>query len=127
MVVGVARTSTVLAPACGHAVEVGVEGDVESMSLERRTTGSVERLGGQRSQSGAFDRCEHTGTRSFALPEWSLVQPLEQFANSHCSDPPTEKTSGGVGGNDPAFDNLHATSTLGLVFRMTGRAGMTPT
>ena len=43
----------------------------------------VERLGGQRSQRMALDRCEHTGTRSFALPEWSLVQPLDSDVVVH--------------------------------------------
>src|SRR5713226_7261468 len=66
----------------GHAVEVGVEGDVVvDVDSGVGPLAHVERLGGQRSQSVAFDRCEHTGTRSFALPEWSLVQPLKQFAN----------------------------------------------
>src|SRR5229473_1286626 len=65
-----------------HAVEVGVEGDVVvDVDSSVGPLAHVERLGGQRSQSVAFDRCEHTGTRSLALPEWSLVQPLEQLAN----------------------------------------------
>src|ERR1700675_2227201 len=66
----------------GHAVEVGVEGDVVvDVDAGVGPLAHVERLGGARSPNGAFDRSEHTGTRSFALPEWSLVQPLEQFAN----------------------------------------------
>src|ERR1700675_82983 len=66
----------------GHAVEVGVEGDVVvDVDSGVGPLAHVERLGGQRSQSVAFNGSEHTGTRSFALPEWSLVQPLEQFAN----------------------------------------------
>ena len=66
----------------GHAVEVGVAGDVVvDVDSGVGPLAHVERFGGQRSQSAAFDRCEHTGTRSFALPERSLVQPLEQFAN----------------------------------------------
>src|SRR5207253_11357713 len=65
-----------------HAVEVGVEGDVVvDVDSGVGPLAHVERLGGQRSQSVAFDRSEHTGTRHFALPEWSLVQPHEQFAN----------------------------------------------
>src|SRR5580698_259500 len=66
----------------GHAVEVGVEGDVV-VDVDSRVgpLAHVERFSGQSSQSVAFDRYEHTGTRSLALPEWSLVQPLEQFAN----------------------------------------------
>src|SRR5208282_4291454 len=66
----------------GHAVEVSVEGDVV-VDVHSRVgpLAHVERLGGQRSQSVTFDRGEHTGTRSLALPERSLVQPLQQFAN----------------------------------------------
>src|SRR6266850_81655 len=66
----------------GHAVEVGVQGDVVvDVDSGVGPLAHVERLGRQRSQSVAFDRGEHTGTRSLALPERSLVQPLEQFAN----------------------------------------------
>src|SRR6266480_4822064 len=66
----------------GHAVEVGVEGDVVvDVDSGIGPLAHVERFGGQRSQSIAFDRSEHTGTRSLALPKWSLVQPLEQFAD----------------------------------------------
>src|SRR5216110_707497 len=52
----------------GHAVEVGVEGDVV-VNVDSRVgpLAHVERLGGQRSQSIAFVRGEHPGTRSFAL------------------------------------------------------------
>ena|SRR3974377_1077316 len=66
----------------GHAVEVGVEGDVV-VDVDSRVgpLAHVERLGGQRSQSVAFDSGEHTGARSLALFERSLVQPLEQFTN----------------------------------------------
>src|SRR5436853_6109263 len=60
----------------GHAVEVGVEGDVVvDVDSGVGPLAHVERLGGQRSPSVAFDRGEHTGTRSFALPEWSMVRP----------------------------------------------------
>src|SRR5207244_11801378 len=65
----------------GHAVEIGVEGDVVvDVDSGVGPLAHVERLGRQRSQSSAFNRSEHTGTPSFALPDWSLVQPLEQFA-----------------------------------------------
>src|SRR5580700_1861980 len=66
----------------GHAVKVGVEGDVV-VDVDSRVgpLAHVKRLGGQRSQSVAFDGCEHTGARSLALFERSLVQPLKQFAN----------------------------------------------
>ena len=66
----------------GHAVKVGVEGDVV-VDVDSRIgpLAHVERFGGQRSLSVAFDSCEHTGARSLALFERSLVQPLEQFAN----------------------------------------------
>src|SRR5271169_4878561 len=66
----------------GHAVEVGVEGDVV-VDVDSRVgpLAHVERLGRQRSQSVAFDSCEHTGARPLAFFERSLVQPLEQFAN----------------------------------------------
>ena len=66
----------------GHAVEVGVEGDVV-VDVDSRIgpLAHVERFDGQRSQSVAFDSCEHTGARPLALFERSLVQPLEQFAN----------------------------------------------
>src|SRR5271155_2206059 len=65
----------------GHAVEVGVAGDVV-VAVDSRIgpLAHVERFGGQRAQGGAFNRSEHTGTRSFALFERSLVQPLKQFA-----------------------------------------------
>src|SRR6266576_5159787 len=80
----------------GHAVEVGGEGDVVvDVDSGVGPLAHVERFGGQRSQSIAFNRCEHTGTRSLALPERSLVQPLA-VRESHYSDPPAEKTSGGV-------------------------------
>src|SRR6202795_1274066 len=105
----------------GHAVEVGVEGDVVvDVDAGVGPLAHVERLGGQRSQSVAFDRSEHTGTRSFALPEWSLVQPLEQFANRIIQIPQAKKLLVAWGGKDPAFDDLHTNFDLGLVFRMTG-------
>src|SRR5213595_330760 len=66
----------------GHAVEVGVEGDVVvDVDSGVGPLAHVERLGGQRLQSAAFNRCEDTGTRSLALPERSLIQPLEQLAD----------------------------------------------
>src|SRR2546427_9181923 len=59
----------------GHAVEVGVEGDVVvDVDSGVGPLAHVERLGGQRSQNVAFDRGGHTRTPSFSLPEWSLVQ-----------------------------------------------------
>src|SRR5260370_31440297 len=62
----------------GHAVEIGVEGDVVvDVDSGVGPLAHVERLGRQRSQSGAFNRCEYTGTRAFPLPEWSLVHPLQ--------------------------------------------------
>ena len=66
----------------GHAVEVGVEGDVV-VDVDSRIgpLAHVERFDGQRSQSLAFNRSEHTGARSLAFFERSLVQPLKQFAN----------------------------------------------
>src|SRR5881628_3603488 len=69
-----ANFHAVLHQRVGHTVEFGVEGDVV-VDVDSRVgpLAHVERLGGQRSQSLAFDRGEHTGTRSFALPEWSLV------------------------------------------------------
>jgi pimeloyl-ACP methyl ester carboxylesterase len=51
----------------GHAVEVGVEGDVivdVHSSVELLV--HVERLGGQRSQGRAFNRGEHTGDPSLS-------------------------------------------------------------
>src|SRR4030095_9236585 len=66
----------------GHAVEVGVEGDVViDVHAGAGPLAHVEALDRQRSQSTSFDRRKHTGSRSFALPEWSLVQPFEQFTN----------------------------------------------
>src|SRR6266404_1835498 len=58
----------------GHAVEVGVEGDVVvDVDAGVGPLAHVERFGGQRSQSITFDRGEHTATRYLALPERSLV------------------------------------------------------
>src|ERR1700747_934808 len=66
----------------GHAVEVSVEGDVVvDVDAGVGPLAHVERLGGQRVQSAAFNRCEHTGTRSLALPERSLIQSLKQLAD----------------------------------------------
>src|SRR5947208_5246549 len=66
----------------GHAVEVGVEGDVVvDVDSGVGPLAHVERFGGQLLQSAAFDSCEHTGTRSLALPERSLIQPLQQLAD----------------------------------------------
>src|SRR5262245_23374535 len=66
----------------GHAVEVGVEGDVViDVHAGARPLAHVKAFGRQRTQRTSFQRRKHTGTRSFALPEWSLVQPLEQFPN----------------------------------------------
>src|ERR1700737_5055451 len=58
----------------GHTVKVGVEGDVV-VDVDSRVgpLAHVERLGGQRTQSLSFNCGEHTGTRPFALLEWSLV------------------------------------------------------
>src|SRR5271169_150194 len=48
----------------GHAVKVGVEGDVVvDVDSCVGPLAHVERLSGQRSQSVAFHRREHTGTR----------------------------------------------------------------
>ena len=53
----------------GHAVEVGVEGDVViDVYPCPGPLAHVERFGRQRSQCVAFERSEHTSTRSFALP-----------------------------------------------------------
>src|SRR3989442_8939432 len=61
----------------GHAVEVGVEGDVV-VNVDSRVgpLAHVERLGGQPAPKNAFDRGEHTRTRSLPLPELSPGQPL---------------------------------------------------
>src|SRR4029077_12514126 len=56
----------------GHAIEVGVEGDVVvDVDSGVGPLAHVERLGGQRSQSIAFDRRQNTDTPAFALPEWA--------------------------------------------------------
>src|SRR5256714_14037831 len=60
----------------GHAVEVGVEGDVVvDVDSGVGPLAHVERFGGQRAQSIAFGPSEHTGTRSLALPARALGQP----------------------------------------------------
>jgi hypothetical protein len=67
-------------PRIGHAVKVGVEGDVIiDVHAGARPLAHVEPFGRQRTQRISFERRKHTGTRSFALPKRSLVQALEQF------------------------------------------------
>src|SRR5258706_3266478 len=62
----------------GHAVEIGVEGDVVvDVDSGVGPLAHVERLGKQRSPNGAFNPCEYTCTRCFSLPGWALGQPLE--------------------------------------------------
>src|SRR5882757_9511501 len=64
----------------GHAVEVAVEGEVViDVHAGAGPLAHVEPFGRQRAQRTSFQGCKHTGTRSFALPERSLVQALEQL------------------------------------------------
>src|SRR6266581_9414462 len=66
----------------GHAVEVGVEGDVViDVHACARPLAHVESLGRQRTQCTSFEGRKQNGTRSFALPKRSLVQALEQFSD----------------------------------------------
>ena len=66
----------------GHAVEVGVEGDVViDVHAGAGPLAHIEPFGRQRAQRTSFQGRKHTGTRSFALPKRSLVQALEQFSD----------------------------------------------
>src|SRR5258706_7380889 len=59
----------------GHAVEIGVEGDVVvDVDSGVGLLAHVERLGRQRSPSRAVNRCGYTCTRSLAPPALSLGQ-----------------------------------------------------
>src|SRR5207253_11086889 len=58
----------------GHAVEVGVEGDVVvDVDSGVGPLAHVERLGGQRTQRLEFDTRAHTRTRCLELPESAMV------------------------------------------------------
>src|SRR6266403_2805138 len=66
----------------GHAVEVGVEGDVViDVHAGAGPLAHVKAFCRQRAQCAAFERSEYAGTRSFALPKWSLVQLLKQLSD----------------------------------------------
>src|SRR2546423_15434251 len=67
----------------GHAVEVGVEGDVVvDVDSGVRPLANVERLGGQSPPKGSFDPGGQPGTPSLRPPGWVLVPPLGPFAET---------------------------------------------
>ena len=103
----------------GHAVEVGVKGDVVvDVDPGARPFAQVERFGGQWLQSRPVQSLEHRGPALLALAERPVIQLGEQLANGLVQIFEQEELAMAQRRHDPALGDLHGVFDFGFVSRL---------